>query len=501
MKYIIYCRKSTDTEDKQVLSLESQQNELVRLAEAQGLTVSHILKESMSAKSEGRPIFNQVLGMIHSGEADGIICWKLDRLARNFIDGGKIIDLLQKSVIKEIRTYEGNHLPSDNVLMLAMHFGMANQYIRDLSTNVKRGNRAKLERGEWPSHAPFGYMNDKVTKTVKLDKKLAPYVKKTFELYRLGKSYKEISEILYEEGLRTVGGNKVFKSQFQRMVHNPFYYGIMVRDGKHYEGKHPQIISKKTFDDAHEAGSIRSRPRIKSLFFPLRGFLTCDNCGCNLTASLKKGHHYYYCTNGKQICTEHKAYMRENYLYGKIADLLDQLHFSERKIELMYQSAKAMVEHESGYSDGILETLESQLDALKTKESKLLDAFLAEQITKELYDQKTLELHNERISLSKQIKEVKTKEPSFTLEPVKNIFLQANKARKEFLNGDDAKKKEIIENLLWNLSIKDKNIVTVKYKSPFEVIAKAPKNAPISTLLGCKDSNLNKRNQNPLSYH
>src|SRR5690606_14909561 len=125
---LIYCRKSTDTEDKQVLSLESQENELKRLAEAHGLNVVGILHESMSAKAEGRPIFQQLLQLIASGKADAILCWKLDRLARNFIDGGRIIDLLQKAAIKEIRTYEGTHLPSDNVLMLAVNFGMANQY-------------------------------------------------------------------------------------------------------------------------------------------------------------------------------------------------------------------------------------------------------------------------------------------------------------------------------------------------------------------------------------
>jgi site-specific DNA recombinase len=483
MKYVIYCRKSTDTEDRQVLSLESQENELVRLAESKGLEVVSILKESMSAKAEGRPVFNEVLSMIANGKADGIICWKLDRLARNFIDGGKIIDLLQKSIIKEICTYEGSHLPSDNVLMLAMHFGMANQYIRDLSTNVKRGNRAKLERGEWPGHAPFGYINDKITKTVKIDKKTSPYVVRTYNLYIAGKSYKEISDILFTEGLRTSSGKKVFKSQIQRMLTNPFYSGMMVRGGKYYEGKHKAIVSKRLFDEAQNVSVVRSRPKLKNLVFPLRGFLTCHSCGCNLTASLKKGHHYYYCTNGKGICSEHKSYLRENYLYEKVANLLDGLHFSKQKIELMYQAAKELQEQKTEYADELIPTLEATLDGLKTKESRLLDAFLGEQITKELYEEKTLALHNERISLSKQIKDLKSKQPISTLEPVKNIFLQANKARKEFLEADDTKKREIVENLLWNLSLESKNIVTVKYKSPFEVIAKAPKNGSISTLL------------------
>ena len=74
MKYIIYCRKSTDTEDKQVLSLESQQNELKRLAETQGLNVVDTITESMSTKAPGRPVFNSMMTRILSGEADAILC-------------------------------------------------------------------------------------------------------------------------------------------------------------------------------------------------------------------------------------------------------------------------------------------------------------------------------------------------------------------------------------------------------------------------------------------
>lgn len=175
IKFIGYIRKSTDTEDRQVLSLESQENELRRLAQASGIELVDILKESRSAKKLGRPVFAQMMKMINSGKAEGILCWKLDRLARNFIDGGLIIDSLQKSIIKEIKTSEGSHFPNDNVLMIAMQFGTANQYSRDISTNVKRGNRTKLEKGEWPNCAPFGYVNDKINKTIKVDKKKSKY--------------------------------------------------------------------------------------------------------------------------------------------------------------------------------------------------------------------------------------------------------------------------------------------------------------------------------------
>lgn len=482
MKYLIYCRKSTDTEDKQVQSLESQETELLRLAENQNLQVVGILKESMSAQLEGRPVFRQLLEMIIEGKADGIICWKLDRLARNMVEGGRIMDLLGKGVIKEIKTFESTHLPNDNVLMLAVHFGMANQYSRDLSVNVKRGNRTKLEKGEWPNQAPLGYLNQ--NKSIVIDPERANYIVRIFEMYGTGGyGLNEISKTLYDEGLRTKAGMKVYRNQIERILKNPFYMGMMKQGGKLYEGKHPALISKSAFDKILQVANNRSRPRPQRLFFPLRGFLSCANCGCALTATVKKGYQYYYCTNGKKQCEEHKNYLRENYLYEKVAELLESLVISDRKIELMYKAAQERSVNDSDYILKAIDTLQKALESLVTKESRLLDTYLAEQISKELYDRRILELQNEKTILKKQIKDLETRKPVFTLERIKNVFIQANTSRNEFLDGDDFKKREVIKSLLWNATIKDKNILTVQYKSPFDVIQKRPKNGSISQLL------------------
>lgn len=488
MKYLIYCRKSTDTEDRQVLSLESQENELKRLAEAQGLKVVGVLHEAMSAKSEGRPIFNRMLKMLASGKADGILCWKLDRLARNFIDGGKIIDLLQKSAIQEIRTYESIHLPSDNVLMLAVHFGMANQYIRDLSVNVKRGNRAKLERGDWPNHPPLGYLNDKATKKIVVDPKNSPFVVRAFELYATGGyGIETLVEKLYQEGLRTAAGRKVMKATVHRMLTRSFYTGVMERDGHFYNGNHKALISKHLYDSVQSVMAGNAHPKPRQLFFAMRGFLKCASCGCALTASLKKGHQYYYCTNGRGNCNQHKSYLREKVVYEMVAELLGSLKFSERKIELMYRAAKEKAEREGGEEQAVLNRLQSLLNALGEKESKLLDAFLGEQISKELYEKKVSEIQHERLALQKQIQQVERAQGLTTLEPTKNLFLQANKAQSEFLDADDAKKRIIAEKLLWNLCIENKSVASIQYKSPYHILANTPKNATISTLLAVWD--------------
>ncbi len=492
MKYIIYCRKSTDTEDKQVLSLESQENELVRLAKSLNLEVFKILKESKSAKDPGRPVFDEMIKIISSGKADAILCWKIDRLTRNPVDGGQIQWLLQNNKIKCITTFEKNYLPTDNVVLMSIEQGMANQYIRELSANVKRGNRAKLERGEWPNHPPLGYLNDKANKTIIVDKRVNKYITKAFEYYKTGTySLINIADKLYSEGLRTNTGNKVRRGQFHKIFNNPFYCGDMMRDGKVYKGKHQPIISKEVFAKTQDLLNNRSRPRPKTLFFPLRGFMKCDVCGCSLTASTKKGHHYYYCTNRKEICAEHKSYMRENYLYEIFADILGNIAFSERKIDLIYKSAKEMLDKDNDYTAQILQNLRTELEALSNKEKKLLDAFLSEQISKDLYDVKTRELKNEHLTLSSRIRTLESQQPALMLEPTKKVFLQASRAKKEFLTGDDLKKRNILENLCWNLSIKNKNVAQLKLKSPFNIMYKTPKNSPISTLLGDRESNPN----------
>ena len=490
MKYILYCRKSSESEDRQEKSIDSQERELLALAEKQNLTIVKILKESQSAKKVGRPIFNNLLQMLSSGKADGVLCWKLDRLSRNPIDTGYVQSLLQDGIIKNIKTFERDYFPQDNILMMVFEMGMANQYIRDLSTNVKRGNREKLARGEWTCRPPLGYLNDTVNKTIVVEPKISPYIIKAFQLYATGGySFIDISNILHEEGLRTTSGQKVRQGHFHRIISNPFYSGIMLAGGKLYPGKHLPLISKELYDTAQNVLHNKNRPHSQTHLFPLRGFLKCENCGCSLTASLKKGHHYYYCTNGRGHCDEHKNYLREIYLYKLVMDIFKNVDFTERKIELMYQSAKEKSGFDSSYFESALGNLSKELESLTLKESRLLDTFLAEQINKELYNSKVLEIRNEKVSINQKISELKIKQPSFTLEPIKKVFLEASRAKKDFLNGDDLKKKEIVEKLLWNLSFKQKNIAQLSLKSPYDIMYKTPKNASFATLSGCRDSN------------
>src|SRR6266702_4792909 len=155
--YFMYCRKSSEAEARQILSSDSLISELKRHAARKGITIEEILTEAKSAKAPGRPVFNSLMERLYRGEADGILCWKLDRLARNPVDGGAIIWAMKQHGMKIITPFQTYGQSEDNVVWMYLEFGMAQKYVDDLSKNVKRGLRSKAEMGWRPCPPPMGY--------------------------------------------------------------------------------------------------------------------------------------------------------------------------------------------------------------------------------------------------------------------------------------------------------------------------------------------------------
>jgi len=298
----LYARKSTDVEDKQVLSIDAQINELREFAEREQIKIVAELIEKQSAKTPGRPIFNSMLSRIEAGEAEGILAWHPDRLARNSVDGGRIIYMLDTNKIKTLKFPRSwfENTPQGK-LMLHSDFGFSKYYVDSLSENTKRGLREKVRRGEYPGPAPIGYINDYRTKRVFVDRERAPIVKEAFERYAAGTETQEtLREFFGKHNVRSRTGKLLGNTTISNLLSNPLFYGHFRYGGEVYEGKHEPIITKKLFDEVQAVINERWRYSPKFIKAPTQkafmGLLHCAECGCAITAEIQKGHTYYRCT-------------------------------------------------------------------------------------------------------------------------------------------------------------------------------------------------------------
>ncbi len=128
--FILYARKSTEDEDRQVLSIESQIHELREFARHEGLAVIDEFVEAKTAKEPGRPVFNLMIAQVEEGKAQGLLAWHPDRLARNSVDGGRIIYLVDIGKLSDLRfpTYRFDNT-AQGKFMLSIAFGQSKYYV------------------------------------------------------------------------------------------------------------------------------------------------------------------------------------------------------------------------------------------------------------------------------------------------------------------------------------------------------------------------------------
>jgi len=321
VKYFLYVRRSQDSEDRQMASLDDQKKEMFRLADQLGLNVVDVIDESQSAKKPGRPKFNKMIERIHAGEANGILCWKINRLARNPVDGGQISWLLQTGVIQHIQTAGRDYNPTDNVIMMAVELGMANQFVNDLSEDVRRGMRQKAERG-WMAQSwlPIGYRHNTGYEQGGIEIVSTPdlqIVKKLFSHFLEGTySVSDIHRKAKTFGLRNKKGKPYTLNTFVNMLRNPMYMGKFEWADKGgnmlvQQGKHEAIISAEQYKRVQLLLGKRGKPtRVNSYDFPFRGAtLSCGECGHSITAEHKLQcictgcKHKFSCKNEK-ACTK-----------------------------------------------------------------------------------------------------------------------------------------------------------------------------------------------------
>jgi site-specific DNA recombinase len=474
-KYFIYARRSSESEDRQVLSIDSQIGELQKVAKQEGLKVSRIFQESRSAKALGRPVFAEMLNLVQKGEADGILCWKLDRLARNMVDGGGVINMLQMSAIKHIRTYERSYYPNDNVLLMAVEFGMANQYSRDLAANVTRGLKKKAELGWYPVQPPIGYLNSKTNQkgsnVVYEDSERFDLVRKMWDLMLTGvHSPKSILKTATDDwGLRSRRGLKMSDSNIYALFNNPFYYGrfnFPKTSDVWYDGKHKPMISEDEFNKVQILLGRKSQPRPKRHVFAFVGLMKCGQCGMTITAEKKNKtqkngnthqYTYYHCTkHSNKPCDQ--GSIEEKELNKQIDTELGLLEIPESFHQWGLKWIKKEVEKEQGVRVVATTSQRSAYDAITKKIERLIDMRANEELTESEFLTRKDTAMKEKERLSKLLTDGDDRFNSWA-NNMETALAFVTKAREKFNKGSTEDRRRIFSAFGSNLLLKERKVI------------------------------------------
>lgn len=346
MKYCLYARKSSESEERQVLSIDSQIKEMLQLAEREGLEIVTMKRESHSAKETGqRPIFNEIIEEIREGKYNGILTWAPDRISRNAGDLGRIVDLMDAKKLEEIRTFGQKFGNNPNEKFLLMILGSQAKLENDnRGINVKRGLRTRVEMGLWPGMAPLGYLNQKLMDRkcrIVVDPQRAPVVKQMFEkvAYEHWSGRKVYNWLRFDLNFYTRGNKPLTLSGVYRMLQMPIYYGPFEypkNSGNWYQGTHEPLITKELFDKVQEQLK-RDKIVRENREFAFTKLFTCGMCGSGITAQekykqLKDGTNakyvYYSCSKSKDRNCKNK-YIREEELINELFKIIDKLHVNE----------------------------------------------------------------------------------------------------------------------------------------------------------------------------
>ncbi len=415
---------------------------------------------------------------IERGEANAILSWKLDRIARNFDDGGKVIGLLQRGVIQEIRTFEKSYLPADNVLMIAVEFGMANQYSRDLTINVSRGLREKIRRGIFPSKAPLGYFNEPRLRTIEPLPRVFPKVKRILELFATGEySTTGIQREMVKVRLFGTKGQPPHLSTINKMLRNPFYYGAFYYTAELHQGAHVPMISKETFDRIQAALVTHGKPRKRRQKdkFLFLDFATCGSCGFSITAErhIKKSglrFDYYRCThkNKAQPC-EDRTYVSEKVFAEEVRRNVELVTLPDEWKEKFLARIETWEGSETTARLERVNRLKAELADLKAKVDRINNAFTENALGIAEFKELKNPLVAKRIGLEREI-DVLEDTSLNRLEPLKNFVLEANTAEKWLFEDNWPELKNFLKKVGSNRLLRAQT-VTVGFKKPWNLLS------------------------------
>ena len=384
MTAVIYARYSSDNQREE--SIEGQIRECTAYAEKNGITViKHYIDRALSAKTDNRPEFQQMIKDSEKRLFDIVLVWKLDRFARNRYDSAHYEYQLERNHVKLVSATEPISEGPAGIMVKSMLTGMAEYYSAELSEKVVRGMTENVLKGKYNGGTiPIGYTVDE-EKFFQIDPLKAPFVVEAFQRYNDGATMKELMNWLNDSGVTTNRNQKFTYNSIQTLLTNRRYIGenrfkdIVMPDSI------PVIIEKELFDSVQDkiAKNRRAPARHKAeddyllttkLFCGMCGAMMFGECG---TSRNKNVHHYYKCANAKRTKTCKKKTVRKEWLEDLVVCETMKMIHDDDCIQSIVDAVMILQEQENT----VLPLLEKQMKDIENGIENLLNAIQAGVLT------------------------------------------------------------------------------------------------------------------------
>lgn len=479
-RYIMYCRKSTDEDEKQIQSLPDQIATLTSFTSAKSLDiVAEPLQEARTAKIPGRPVFNQLVQMIEEGVVNGIILLNPSRLSRNTVDTGRIIYLMDQGKLEEVvtpyQTFKNNPYDKFMLNLLCTQAKLEND---NKSVNVKESLMLKAERGVFPGKARPGYKNNKEKpqglRDISPHPTYFPLMRKLFELALTGNySVEQLVREAAELGIRSSkNGKPICKSWMHRILRDPFYTGKFIYCGRLYQGQHPALLTDEEFDLLQDILDGKGKGRIKKHDSSLNGIIKCGECGYCVTVEnhikhYKNGHSqlftYYRCTKKSKDNRCNQPYIGSSKLETQFKEELSQLELMDEFKEIALEALEDVRKDDEKVNKSSYEALQQALEGVTKRINNLVALKIAPDnadgtlLSDEEFGDRKRALLLEKEKISKQLAQTNPTNEEW-VNMAKESFDFGLKAAKRFEKGNSDDKKVIFKTIGSNPILLDQKL-------------------------------------------
>ncbi len=490
MKSINLCRVSSKEQEETGYSLPAQEKLLNAYAEKHGFSVAKnfSISESASGRKQ-REIFNDMMTYVNREGIKLIIIEKVDRLTRNFKDAVMVDEWLEADEERQVHfVKDGLVLHRNSRSQEKLNWGIrilfAKNYIDNLSEEVKKGQKEKIAQGWLPCRPPYGYttIGEKGHKTHIPDIATMPIAKKMFEWYATGNySLKMLTDMLYEVGMRSAGGNKIGKSRIHEYLTDPFYIGKVRWNNQITTGNQEIYIDPEIFERVQATLKGKTTPKYRKHHYLFQQLVKCGECSGVITWETQKRHVYGHC-NHYRGCSQ-TVWFKEPDIEKQIVKVFDDLQIKNARIvEWIRKAIKDSHKDEVNYHTSSVDDLTKRLALIEKRFEAIYDDKVDERITMDFYNKKMMQYEEEKAQVLKALSKHTNANTKY-YELASNIYELSQRAKEIYMRAKEKNdKRQLIKLIFANLTANGGKI-SHTYTRAFQLLSEAVKSTNSSNVI------------------